>query len=182
MVCGRNRRRVSVLIAALALMYAGRVTAAVFEFDMRQAIGNSVAVMRFLHRERCEAEDRIKMVEYSIAVHRAQLDTQKGLIEREAKSGESANVQKVRIAHYTKTLRTLELHMKYVTQVDLVSLYRKRIADLTKQLAEQQILLEAKMIEYRVHFGMDAPVDLEYQEKENRLRPRVEQPGALIVR
>ena len=182
MVCSRSWRWTGALIVVLVLMCAGRVTAAIFEFDMRQGIYNSVAVMRFLHRERSDAEDKIRMVEYSIALHKAQLDTQKGLIQRAQKTDESANVKKVKTTHYTKTLRTLELHLEKITRVDFVKLYRKRIADLTRELEQQQILLDAKMTEYRVHFGVEAPVDLEYQEKENRLRPRLDQPGMLVVR
>jgi len=182
MACRWGRRWIVALIAVLVLACARRATAAIFEFDMRQGIANSVAVMRFLHRERSDTEDKIKMVEFSIELHKAQLDTQKGLIERAQKTDEPADVKKVKMAHYKKTLRTLQLHLEKVTQVDFVTLYRKRIEDLTKELAEQQVLLDAKMTEYRVHFGIEPPVDLEYQEKESRLRPRLDQPGVLVVR
>jgi len=170
------------LVIALVLAWVGAADAAIQEFDLRQGIANCVAVLRYLNREREDAKDKLKMVDYSLKETRAQLEAQKALVEREMASNEPKHVKDVRLAHMTKTLKTLEYHLRKLAEVDFEKIYNARIAMLTREMEYNQILLEAKILEYRVHFGVEPPVSLEYAARESRFRPKTERPGVLVVR
>jgi hypothetical protein len=170
------------LSAALVFSQAGPVFGALREITFRQGISNSIAAMRYITQQKNKAEDRIKLVTNSIVLTKQQRDVESALLDKTMTDEMPQKVRDVRVQRYKSTLGRLDFQLREMTKVDFVKIYGDRIAQLNKDMDYQQILLEAKLTEYRVQFGGEPPVNLEIQEKLNRFRSSTEGAGILEVR
>ena len=149
------------MILFLAACTWSRVTlGALTEKDSLTAIKESVDVIRYLYKQLANVEKDLESVTLLREVTTRQLETERRLIEQEKAKGEKAS--QVKLAWYQRTLDKLQRDMDKLNKAQLEKLYGERIKQLQEQINYQRTELEAKIEEYRAHFGKEPPVKIEF--------------------
>ena len=176
-----NGRRIACTLllvgVAGALLIPPAAWGALIEEDEILNIKRSVAVLRYLNRQKSEIDDQLKSVSLTRSVTEKQLAAQQDLIRREKAKKGKANP--IKLAWYERTFTKLRLQKKKLDETNLEKVYQDRTAEITKDISEQFAALEAKIEEFKVHFGHMPDVDLEVTAKVSRLKPKVAKPRFL---
>ena len=176
-----NGRRIAFVVFLAGMMLSLAVPrsawGALIEEDEIVNIKRSVAVLRFLHRQDVEIDDKLKAVRLTRSVTEKQLASQKDLIRREKAKGGKQNA--IKLAWYERTLAKLGMHKKKLDETNLEKVYDERKKEIAKEIREQMMALEAKIEEFKVHFGHAPDVDLEVTAKVSRLKQKVVKPRYL---
>ncbi|HRU06511.1 MAG TPA: hypothetical protein P5137_12145 [Candidatus Brocadiia bacterium] len=165
-----------------AVLVAATAWAAFQEVEILNQVNDSIAVLRYLHREVKALEEKREMVRNSLALTRKQFDAQRQIVEEEtqrkediarrnlpaAEKEEQTRVADIRIEIFKLDMEKLRRHLKTLEDTNLDKLYAERLAALRKTIERYKIQNEAKLLEFRVHFGKEPQVSLDFEAKTSR--------------
>jgi len=163
------RLAVPTIIALVVSIAAGTAYAAFQERDIINTINNTVAVLRFLHRQTKDVREKRDMVKNTRLLTEKQYAAQKEIVREEQSMKKSSPIK---LEIYNISLSKLERQTKILRGMNLEKTYATRLDVLGKTIARYRIQLDAKILEFRVHFGKAPNVNLDFQAKISRFRQK----------
>jgi len=143
--------------------------AAFAEWEIINEVNGNVAVLRYLHREVREMREKLDVVRNAreLTIKQAQAQAQI-LADEKAK----AKPSKVKIEVYQIDLDRLKRQQQRLQEFSLEKAYGQRLAELNKSIDRFRIQIDARIFEYRVHFGREPRVTLDFESKVSRFRQK----------
>jgi len=189
-------KRFIIGVAVIGLLLAAgfqKAEAAFQERDILDEINNSVAVLRYLHRQIKDIEEKQEMVrdtrlltekqqaaeqklvseaQQELEAVRKQLEEAQGNNEAEEKLKEEVQKGEIRVDVFKISLDKLNRQTEELARVNLEKTYTERLQALRNMVRRYQVNLDAKLLEFRVHFGKTPSVDLDFEAEISRFRQR----------
>ena len=156
------------MVAVLLALSGAPARAALEEKPVLDDINDTLAVLRYLYRERLEAQDNLDLVHASRAATEKQRQAMQELYDKELAEGD-----KDRAAMFSVRLKTLERHMAKLNEFDFDKLFGDRVAAIDAEIKLISLDLDARMTEFAVLFGKRPSVNLDVRgdvEKAHRRR------------
>ena len=166
----RTRLAIAGLVLALLPAVGGPAYAAFQERDIINNINDTVAVLRFLHRDMRAVKDKLDMVRNTRELTEKQHAAQQQIVRDEKSKGKKASPIKLEV--YEVDLDNLKRQAIKLNKHNLEKTYAERLALLKRTIDRYQVQIEAKLFEFRVHFGKEPKVNLDFESKVSRFRQK----------
>ena len=159
---------IGVVSALLLVLGMGRMSsAALMEKPVLDGINNTIAVLRYLHRQVADAQGNLDLVHAAKDLTQRQLEAQKKLYDTEVAQG-----HKERAEFFSNRMKRLQRQMTRLNEFDFDKSYGIRITDVKGQIAKITEELDARMTEYEVLFGKKPKVEVAFEEEMKRYKPK----------
>ena len=166
----RARLLMPALVAMLVLSIAGgRLYAAFQERDILNTINNTVAVLRYLSGQVKELREKSEMVKNTRLLTEQQYATQKGVVQEEQ---ERRKPSQIKLDVFKISLAKLERQTAILREKNLEKTYVERLKKVNESVNAYRIQLDAKLLEFQVHFGKSPNVNLDFEAKISRFRQK----------
>lgn len=160
-----------VIAAALVLLSLSGPTArgAFQERDIVSEINATVAVLRYLHRAKDVVEEKFEMIRNTRELTEKQIKAQSQIVAEEQRK-KAPNTIKLEV--YKIDMATLKRQNAKLKRTNLEKTYAARMVALNNTIARYRTRIEAKLLEFRVHFGKEPHVNLDFESRVSRFRQK----------
>ena len=178
-------RRLAVLSLVVPLLAAALANAAFLERDVLNELNATAAVLRYLHQEMRYVHEKLELVrntrELTEKQYRAQaqiVDEQSGMLAAEkarprtAGSVEKITFHTIKLDVYKTDLAALKRQQEKLAQFRLEKTYSDRLLAMRRVISRYEAQLEARMLEFRVHFGRQPNINRDFKSEVSRFRQK----------
>jgi hypothetical protein len=148
-----------VVVAVALLVLSGGAYAALQEKPVIDGINNTVAVLRYLHKQVAQAQANLELVHAARDLTERQLLAQRKLHEKAVTDGRTDQAN-----FYRNRLVRLEEQVSRLNQFDFDKLYADRVAQAQVQIKSFSEDLDARIREYEALFGKKPEVDISFKD------------------
>jgi len=155
------RIKLAGLVVALVacLLLSGIARAALQEKPVLDGINNTIAVLRYLHKQVAESQANLELVDAARELTEQQLGAQHQLHKNALDAGDKEAAE-----FYENRLTRLQLQVENLNKLDFAKIYADKIDAAQAQIKNYTGILNARMKEYEALFGKKPEVEVRFDD------------------
>ena len=178
-------RKLTLLSLAISLLAMPLAQAAFLERDLLTELNATAAVLRYLHQELRYVQEKLDLVRNTVELTDQQYKAQTRIVGEQtqvlatekAKAGAEKNREKItfdeiKLEIYKIDLASLKRQREKLARFNLEKTYAARVATINRVIRRYEAQLDARVLEFRVHFGRQPNINRDFKSEVSRFRQK----------